>query len=398
MNVTYPEIGTFFLQDFFHPIVRPLDLLPNSPDSIEPTFMLYTRNNPSESDIFYYNPNNILNDHFNPGRFQPNLLTKIIVHGYIDNTMLAQWMHELKDQFLNQASYNVIVVDWQKGNLPPYTQAAANSRIVGAMIGLVIRRLCQDFHLQPDRFHIIGHSLGSHTAGYAGKFLNGELGRITGLDPAGPLFEYHPEKRIRLWHTDAKYVEAIHTDAKQLIPAIGFGMEEPCGHVDFYPNGGINQPGCEQERVLSIITDGLIEGARRLVACNHQRAVDFYIESINNLVALPIAYACESYESFLDGKCSDCDDDDENGRGGKSNCAIIGTLSERLMGSKNPLKYQGKKFFMATAKRSLFFRYQYLIEIKMSRTESREQPIEGFIKMDFIDISGVEESIIFNEK
>ena len=40
-----------------------------------------------------------------------------------------------------------------------------------------------------DNVHLIGHSLGSHIAGYVGKNLTGSIGRITGLDPAEPYFQ-----------------------------------------------------------------------------------------------------------------------------------------------------------------------------------------------------------------
>ena len=38
--------------------------------------------------------------------------------------------------------------------------------------------------------------------------------------------------------TDADFVDVIHTDLK------GLGIDQPIGHLDFYPNGGDVQPGC----------------------------------------------------------------------------------------------------------------------------------------------------------
>lgn len=90
--------------------------------------------------------------------------------------------------------------------------------------------------------HIIGHSLGAHVAGFAGKYLSGKIGRITALDPAGPMFEKSKEDDNcdhRLDKNDAKFVDVIHT----CIELTGF--HSPIGHVDVYPNGGVcGQPGC----------------------------------------------------------------------------------------------------------------------------------------------------------
>ena len=63
--------------------------------------------------------------------------------------------------------------------------------------------------------HLIGHSLGSHVAGYAGKNVTA-LGRITGLDPAGPYFEWMPAF-VRLDSADAQFVDAIHTNGEPTI-------------------------------------------------------------------------------------------------------------------------------------------------------------------------------------
>lgn len=68
--------------------------------------------------------------------------------------------------------------------------------------------------MNPKDVHIIGHSLGAHTAGYAGERID-KLGRITGLDPAEPYFQGMPEQ-IRLDPSDADLVDVIHTDGSSI--------------------------------------------------------------------------------------------------------------------------------------------------------------------------------------
>lgn len=87
------------------------------------------------------------------------------------------------------------------------------------------------------------HFLGSQAAGYVGKTVqnlaHSKTGRITGLDPAAPLFEgiifsdYN-----RLTKEDAELV-VIHTDGSV------FGYANHAGDIDFFPNSGTYlQPGC----------------------------------------------------------------------------------------------------------------------------------------------------------
>lgn len=85
-----------------------------------------------------------------------------------------------------------------------------------------------------NRVHFIGHSLGAHLAGYTGYHLQHDfgltLGRITGLDPAEPLFS-NTDPIIRLDRLDARYVDVIHTDASPFVSTGGLGLLEPIGHV-----------------------------------------------------------------------------------------------------------------------------------------------------------------------
>lgn len=79
----------------------------------------------------------------------------------------------------------VILVDWRGGSSPPYYQAVANIRIVGAIVAHFVMALKFEFDLPNlDNFHLIGHSLGAHLSGYAGYVVQRDfdevIGRITG--------------------------------------------------------------------------------------------------------------------------------------------------------------------------------------------------------------------------
>lgn len=63
----------------------------------------------------------------------------------------------MKDNLLLAGDYNVIIVDWSKGNGLPYTQATANTRVVGAEIALVIKTLQVFFNsiIMKENFNIL---------------------------------------------------------------------------------------------------------------------------------------------------------------------------------------------------------------------------------------------------
>ncbi|CAH1996712.1 unnamed protein product [Acanthoscelides obtectus] len=92
-----------------------------------------------------------------------------------------------------------------------------------------------------------------------------KIDRISGLDPAGPKFDYPvAPSQNRLCDTDAKFVDIIHTDMQ------GYGYTPPLGHIDFYPNNGTDQPGCPKQHFK--------------VRCHHARASFLFVESLTNRV------------------------------------------------------------------------------------------------------------------
>ena len=78
-----------------------------------------------------------------------------------------------------KGDFNVITVDWHSGAVLPYEQATANTRVVGAQVAQLVNKLIHSYSSNSALFHIIGHSLGAHVAGYAGERIS-HLARISG--------------------------------------------------------------------------------------------------------------------------------------------------------------------------------------------------------------------------
>lgn len=135
--------------------------------------------------------------------------------------------------------------------------AVANTELVGRQLGLILLDIINLGTLVED-VHIIGFSLGAHVAGCASEILKKKnllLGRITGLDPASPFFRNHllREKSRKLDATDAQLVDVIHTDGSEDF-ADGFGLLKPIGHIDFFPNGGREQLGCNDVKNSVVVS------------------------------------------------------------------------------------------------------------------------------------------------
>ena len=78
------------------------------------------------------------------------------------------------------------------------------SSIVGVYSFELIKLLTTPpFSVNASSIHIIGSSLGGQVAAHLGHHARGGLGRITGLDPSGPLFHSAPPSK-RLDKSDAQ--------------------------------------------------------------------------------------------------------------------------------------------------------------------------------------------------
>ncbi|XP_050665777.1 pancreatic triacylglycerol lipase-like isoform X2 [Leptidea sinapis] len=204
----------------------------------------------------------------------------MIVHGFMSHSN-ASWVNDMTKGFLKMEDLNIIAVDWSKGgNTWKYWRAVANTRRVGSDTTGFMRQLISATGANIKDFHFVGHSLGAHIAAYVSYHL-GRVARVTGLDPAQPCFNNSTSVE-RLDKTDADFVDIIHTNGR-LLEKIGFGLPDPVGDADFYPNGGMQQPGCVNDttsiwaKLFPTTTNKLQQAI-----CSHGRAYLLFTESLLN--------------------------------------------------------------------------------------------------------------------
>ncbi|KAI8486793.1 hypothetical protein Bbelb_355410 [Branchiostoma belcheri] len=412
-DVCYGDLGCFTTDyPWSGSLQRPIASLPRAPEELqftialrlydlfERTLNLIQRGPPraSEADRAARDRTSLLASNFDGSR-----PTKFISHGFIENGFVS-WITDMSQAFLRAEDCNVFGVDWGSGggSMLPYTQATANTQLVGATIAQFINLLLvTDKRLEllstPSTWLVtaLGHILWDmlerdflvlaelrNTPLSVKVVATVDIWRVLGifglvhegLDPAEPYFQ-GTDPIVRLDPTDAQLVDVIHSDGGFFFTSLGLGMYDPVGHLDFYPNGGIEMPGCDQGLFDFIaLNGGIYEGGREFVACNHLKAIEYFDDSIGTTCPM-MGYPCRDNDRFQDGHCMDC---------GSQGCAQMGYHADRYA---PPAGVTNLKYYLNTAERSPHCVYHYQIKLTLG-TSSSADDMDGTPEISIITESG----------
>ncbi|OWR54624.1 insect intestinal lipase 7 [Danaus plexippus plexippus] len=214
-------------------------------------YWLFTRQNRNNRQVLVNGNANSVRNSF----YRGNRPTKVIAHGW-GGSGNVNWIPQMVSAFLDRSNVNVIVLDWSSTASGSYTTSVRAVPDVGRHLANFLRFVFNTAGGNWNNVHLVGHSLGAHAVGNAGRAAPSRPVRVTGLDPAGPLWRGNSNALNR---NSATYVESIHTDGGSL------GIMDPISHADFYPNGGRNrQPGCSDS------------------SCSHERAQPLFSSTVRN--------------------------------------------------------------------------------------------------------------------
>ncbi|XP_021562553.1 hepatic triacylglycerol lipase [Carlito syrichta] len=305
--------------------------------------------------------------------FNSSLPLVLIIHGWSVDGLLENWIWQLVTALKSRPAQpvNVGLVDWIARAHHHYTIAVRNTRLVGQEVAALLRWLQDSVHFSPSKVHLIGYSLGAHVSGFAGSSMGRthKIGRITGLDAAGPLFE-GASARDRLSPDDAIFVDAIHTFTREHM-GLSVGIKQPIAHYDFYPNGGSFQPGCHFLELYRHIAQHGFNAITQTIKCAHERSVHLFIDSLLYPGMQSMAYQCSNMGSFSQGLCLSCK---------KGRCNTLGYHVRQQPQSKS------KQLFLVTRAQSPFKVYHY--QFKIQFINQIEKPVEPTFTMSLFGTKG----------
>ncbi|XP_014232599.1 lipase member H-like [Trichogramma pretiosum] len=207
----------------------------------------------------------------------------LYIHGYEEHPS-NESVQTIVTAYLQRASDNIVVLDWSAVAFGNYVGVALSTEDVSKYTAEALGKLVSA-GLNVNTLHVIGHSLGGQIAGFLGRYLDFVIPRVTGLDPANPMFYQFGAEHIN--EKSGRQVDVVHTDGGV------YGALPSTGSVDFFANGGYRpQPGCP--------TFGGFKTSKEF--CSHWRSWRFYAESVNRNTSFP-ALECESYSKFIVGSC-----------------------------------------------------------------------------------------------
>ncbi|KAL7011646.1 hypothetical protein ACKWTF_014366 [Chironomus riparius] len=234
---------------------------------------------------------------FNTNYFNPSKLSVLIIHGF-EGSYETRIGKSLVDSFLTRPEYNVIFADWSERANGGYLDVVYVMSEVAQKFVRLLNKI-QTFGYDLSKIYIVGHSLGAHMAGRIGTLLQSQnvfLPRITGLDPAGPLFNW-TALIMKIFGSDvffprfkpltkgnAKFVDIIHSNAGWFR-----GLMFSTGDVDFWPNGGSIQPMCTGCGFLN-----LFKNLDKCSSCHHLASAFYYAESVRSSESIFTARRCKS--------------------------------------------------------------------------------------------------------
>ncbi|XP_041535843.1 hepatic triacylglycerol lipase isoform X1 [Microtus oregoni] len=280
--------------------------------------------------------------------------------------LIETWIWKLVG-VLKSRPVNVGMVEWISLAYQHYAIAVRNTRVVGQEVAALLLWLEESVKFPPSEVHLIGYSLGAHVSGFAGSSMDGKhkIGRITGLDPAGPMFE-GSSPSDRLSPDDAIFVDAIHTFTREHM-GLSVGIKQPIAHYDFYPNGGTFQPGCHFLELYRHIAEHGLNAITQTIKCAHERSVHLFIDSLRHSGLQSTGFQCSDMDSFSQGLCLSCK---------KGRCNTLGYDIRKDWPGKS------KKLFLITRAQAPFRVYHY--QFKIQFINQIEKPVEPTFSMSLL--------------